>query len=228
MFEGEKMLIPKKPALHDPKNFEDLTSRYELYLDEMVDRLWVVIKTTQAIQTNQVINEYRSVDIDLCYLQIRKAFELIAFSSLLAHRLINRKISKNILTEYHALKIIAYVKKFNPTYFPKPVMQKLADGKVEFVERSGDLGVECLCETEYKNAYKKVCGYHLHANHSYEKDADSYFEEHAKFLNQCAKKTMALMGNHTVNMQNEFILYGCLNVNGTGKPYAKIARRVRA
>jgi hypothetical protein len=217
----------QKYRLIKPKNFQELTDQYERYLDEITDRLWVVKKTSQEVFAKNVINQYRLVDIELCYLQLRMVCECIMFSSLLAHRLVDHSMAKKIETQYHAGTILSYVKRKNPGYFPKPVTIKTAsDGTMDIVEISDHKGVTPITETEFKNIYSRVCGYHLHAKHSYDRDSLESAYIGSIPLGDLAMKFLALIGSHTITLNERFIVFGAINANGIGHPKAIILSRI--
>lgn len=199
--------MKRKAVLIDPQNYQELTTRYEEYLEEIVDRLWVVVNLSSKLLSGQISNEYRNVDIELCYLQVRKSFECTMFAALLAHRLIDRGIPKKLEKEYHAGNIAKYVKRKNPSYFPRPVRPRVdARGVVHLEDLVEHDGVQPLTESEFLQIYSQACGTKLHSDHAYDRDLATHFEGEALELNRIALRTLVLIGTHTVELGAQKIL----------------------
>ncbi|GAB5439549.1 hypothetical protein [Falsiruegeria mediterranea] len=210
----------------NPKKVQHLTDQYEKYLDEITDRLWVVIKTTQESLKENTINEYQQIDFELCVLQLRKALEVTGFLCLLAHRPHYGKYSKRVTKMYEPGKVLKLVKGKNSTYFPVAIeTNKKGKKQIDSSPVSETKMGPVLTEHEYLEAYNKFCGGNMHADHSYTREGKDTSKKMLE-ANLLAKKMMSLLAVHHIIVDQKYLIYAAVN-GPDNRPTATFFSRVR-
>ena len=132
---------------------------------DFMRRIWCridVILLCEADNPNRVsMTGYSRIDIDLCYLQLRKCFELMMFASVLAHESFGHELGKKLRDkEWKPRKIIKQMHLVNPRFYPIPVYEILpATSDTPDLRR---LKGGFLTESDFVQAYGR-CGDWLHA-----------------------------------------------------------------
>ena len=212
-----------------PKNQDELTKRYSRYLEEIVDRTWVVIKLSQKILSGETVNEYTRVDLDLCYLQLRKAMECLAYALSLFHRISKESLSESNLRTYKIGQIFKELEKRNPHFFPKPSKIVEVDGVVQITDREPLPDFPSLTRKQAEDIYSIMCGNELHADHDYNRLDTNSAMERALFLNHAARAVLGLLSYHRVNLDDQYMLVAGISdkKNSEEGAFAQIGFRTR-
>lgn len=198
----------------NPKTIGQLTSQYEKYLDEVVDRLWVIVCTTQEFQQGKITNQYPQIDLDLCVLQLRKALEVVGYMCLLAHRPELGKLPKKLIKSYSPEDILKRLKSGNSQCFPVAVQSVDIEGGVDLQPVTEGAFGPALTEAEFLVAYGKFCGNRLHAKHNYERGTHHSLAKEMSAVRTLALGLMSLLGSHQICVKDKYLLLA--HVNGPG------------
>ena len=108
---------------------------------------------------------YKATNIEVIGLQFRKIFELIALSSLAAHRDLYSRAYSDFAKHWEAAKLLKNVRQLNPDFYPQPVIEEKGDKpgvKSNLRPRDSDY----LTEDELVQAHGR-CGSLMHAANPY-------------------------------------------------------------
>jgi hypothetical protein len=97
----------------------------KLYCDLMEE----VKKRTSEIKgcfDGRVNNLYQATTIECAALQLRKILELIALSSLVAHKKEYAKQYPKFASNWHAERILRDIEKINKDFYPRPIKEVLS------------------------------------------------------------------------------------------------------
>jgi hypothetical protein len=197
--------------LINPKDTDELTDQYCAYLDEIVDRLWVLIDLTRSFDDGVTINQYPQIDVDLCVLQLRKSLEVLGFICMLAHRPEIGKFPKRLKKMYSVEVIVKELKKTNKERFPFAVTLGQNDG---FKRVSSSLMGPVLGEAEFLHAYGRFCGNRIHAGHSYNRENYELHKSEMSEMREFAYKILSLLVGHIINVNRKYIIFARI----TGEP----------
>lgn len=147
--------------------------KYCGYIDQIRQRLTTIQLFTRG---NASLSELGREDYDAEFvaLQLRKILELIAFSSLIANKKIYSKARKEFATDWNAKKILKYLEKVNPNFYPEPIY--LANDNKNGVKHFEYLKDGYLTKKEFVFLYNK-CGKALHALKPFSGSAVINFEK---------------------------------------------------
>lgn len=198
----------------NPKTIGQLTSQYEKYLEEVVDRLWVIQWVSQEFQQGKTTNQYPQIDMELCALQLRKALEVVGYMCLLAHRPELGKLPKKLTNLYSPKDILKRLKSENSQCFPVAIRSVEKEGRADLQPVSEGAFGPVLTEAEFVEAYGKFCGNRLHAKHIYERGTHHSLAKEMSDARALALGLMSLLGSHKINVKEKYLIVG--HVNGPG------------
>lgn len=180
------------------KSLDGAISKYKDYMREIRYRTNVIKKTLRALSDGEPLTGYRESDIELIYLQLRQCLELMMFASLVAHYSHGYELAKKIVDkEYHARKIMAYIRLKNKKFYPKPMAgneEKNSEG--QWLAR--DLEDGYLTEDDFCILYDRTCGKILHAHR-----VSKFNDNHDKLISDAevyTDKLIALLNVHWINI----------------------------
>jgi hypothetical protein len=146
---------------------------------------------------------YLATNIEVIGLQFRKIFELIALSSLAAHRDLYSRAYADFAKHWEATKLLENVRHINPDFYPKPVIEeKTAQPEVKSNLRPRD--PDYLTKDELVQAHGR-CGSLMHAANPYGRGIDY------AFFNRCfpewRAKTINLLNCHQLHVPGDTGFY---------------------
>lgn len=146
------------------------------------------------------ITQHPITDIEFLCLQFRKILELIAFSSLTAHRHEYEEARKSFDRDWKADKILESVKKLNPDFYPMPRKQIINNvtGKVEKLEEITD---SYLTEDKFIEVMK-TCVDFLHAKNPYRETYADLLKLRKKMC-VWRKEIITLLNHHIVQLPDQ-------------------------
>lgn len=165
------------------------------------------------------VNIHRIFDLELCYLQIRKIFELMMFSGLLAQDTAQLRLSKKIHNSYKATEILTHVRKMNPAFFPKAVTYHPDSQTLE--PRLQDLEKPHLREHEFAAIYKRKIDAWMHANKNYDKIDVDYEKEYTEIIS-IHGKVIYLLIHHSIQLPTGDLIIASNYDKHLKKPTASI------
>jgi hypothetical protein len=130
-------------------------------------------------------------------LQFRKIFELIAFGSLLMNLEAYSQAFPDYRSNWELSKIVKNLKKVNPLYYPKPIVEKrsLRPGiKANFRDRKADF----LSAQELVEAHGK-CGDLLHSRNPFKPEMN--YESFWKLFPRWNQRVVNLLTSHTMTVK---------------------------
>jgi hypothetical protein len=136
--------------------------KYCQYLVEINNRMDVMENIFKLKQEGKATNVYYLADLEMCFLQIRKIFELMMFGGLLVQEPSQLILSKRTHKIYKATEILAFVRKKNPGFFPKAVAYNSDSGFLEPRQQTSEQ--PHLTEKEFSEIYRKKIDVWMHAN----------------------------------------------------------------
>lgn len=190
--------------------------KYRGYMREIRYRTAVIDKTLELLEENGSLTGYRETDLELVFLQLRQCLELMLFASVAAHYSYGHSLSgKFVDKEYNATKLLRYIRKANPKFYPSPV-----EIKDEQDENGVLLAVPIadgfLTEGEFCVLYDRTCGRLLHANREPKFGAD--LDELRKSAREYRNKLVRLLNCHWVHLTNETAIRVIMVDSQTGEP----------
>ena len=175
--------------------------RYKVCMNEIKSRTDVIKKFISQSTTTG----YPLTDTESIALQFRKIFELIALSSLVAHKDEYAKHRKSFATDWNVNAIIKLIEKINPQFYPVPTKQILdKNGKVT---QTVNLTEGFLTKEEFLEAIN-TCGDMLHADNPFSpsKDALTVYKKFPEWYD----KTILLLSHHQVQLYDSNYQLWCL------------------
>jgi hypothetical protein len=102
-------------------------------MEEVKQRLLLV----ESVGERSFSTGFPEFDAEFAFLQIRKSLEVIAFSSLIAHRDLYSAAHANFAQHWKAQKLLEAIEKLNPVFYPVPMSDPVlrADGTKHLVPR---------------------------------------------------------------------------------------------
>lgn len=156
------------------------------------------------------------LDAEFVALQLRKVFELIAYSSLCAHRQLFEGIRARIDREDKIAQILKTIKQHHPRFFPIPIRQqpsRTPGAAIEVVDQpSKSLTLDTLIQ-----AHGNVADW-LHSFNPYTTPL-SPTEWHGRFRDLLLQTT-ALLGHHRIILIDHDVELWCLMHAQDGKVHA--------
>jgi hypothetical protein len=174
--------------------------------------MWEVNKRLEVLKSlaSEGINVlYPQVTIETEALQLRKVLELIAYSSLIAHKDLYQSARNDIGKDWHAKRIIKKVSSINPDFYPVPT-KGFYDGKWN------DLRGRFLTIKQFENLYD-ACGDMLHVKNPFSKISKSVFAFH-KRVPKYIEKLEILLDEHRLALPENMGLIHVKSSLGTDNP----------
>ena len=143
------------------------------------------------------------VDTESACLQLRKAFELVAYAAIAPHKTKYQtwrgqvKKNKDFRRDFNGRKILQSLSKINQYSYPRPLMPPVfRDGAWHYELYTG----EYLTKKRYGKIYD-TCGKLLHADNPWGNDKP--YEQFLKKVPECVGLTRALLNIHSIIIQHE-------------------------
>ena len=142
----------------------DETIKYCNYINDVKERISVVQKFTQGKVTLKELGR-DDFDIEFVVIQLRKALEAIAFSSLIANKKVYSEVYKNFAKHWNPKYLLNDLERLNPDFYPVPLNPEFR------ANEKGLKNLECLedgflTKTDFVFLYDK-CGKALHSVNPY-------------------------------------------------------------
>lgn len=140
---------------------------------------------------------YEQTGIESACLQLRMTLELIALGSLVANKDHWTRSLKSMRSAWHAGDIVRELRKINPDFYPKPIIEVPLPGNVQarFEDRTGDF----LTEDDFGGVYGRL-GDILHAHNPLGKPSEVAF--YKKNAPEWLTLIMNLLNSHTIRILN--------------------------
>ena len=174
--------------------------QYAVYMREVKQRTHVVSNVVARYNAGSSLTGYRESDVELAFLQLRKCLELVMFASLVAHYHSGVSLQKRLAEkEWNATKVMAFLARVNPKFFPKPLRRVLEpDGKMSQVHP-----VEgAMTKAEFSKLYDQLCGHYLHASRT-----PAFAGKHETLFNEISiylGKLVTLLNHHWVTVTEDW------------------------
>ena len=157
------------------------------------------------------------------FLQVRHILELIALSSLVAHKTEYASQRKKFRKFNNANDIVGDLRKKNPHFYPEPTSQVIdpESGKVTEVVavKNG-----YLTEQEFCNVLGR-CGDLLHAENPFAKPKEA--DRFLKVVPEWMGKIMSLLSHHQIKLNDSDLqLWVIMNAEKDGRVHASLMKRV--
>ena len=145
---------------------------------------------------------YEATAIESASLQVRKILELIALGSLVANHEAYSKAYTDIENHWDARKILDFLGKINPDFYPRPIVETLLEGPI--VADWNDVPDGFLTKKDFVKVYRK-CGSIAHADNPFGSQIDYtyYRTQIPKWLGQI----VTLLNSHTIRLVGNPNLY---------------------
>lgn len=142
-----------------------------------------------AFSDKKISVMYLQADIEAEALQIRKLLELIAFSSLVAHKPAYESVRETFAKDWHAKRILNKIEKLNPNFYPIPFS---TDRNMHRSNLRGGY----LTRHQFEKLYD-CCGGLLHSKNPFSRVAKSSLSFHAK-VPEYTERIELLLKEHSV------------------------------
>jgi hypothetical protein len=169
--------------------------KYVSVMKEIKLRVEVII----ALSAGRENSVYVPPTLESIGLQFRKCFELIAFASLAANQQQYCAVYADFAKHWEAAKLIKNLKRINPFFYPKPVIEKPTDNPAAshaLADRQGDY----LTESDLIEAHGR-CGVLLHSANPFGSPID--YEFFGTNFQVWLIKIMNLLNNHQIRMPGD-------------------------
>lgn len=156
--------------------------------------MWEADKRLEVLNgfvNKEIHSLYLKATVESEALQIRKTLELIAYSSLIAHKDEYELIRNDISREWHATRILKKVESINPNFYPVPVYG--ASKHAWKLKRGG-----FLTKKQFITLYDR-CGSILHAKNPFSTTSQRALSFHSKVPEYVSRIT-ELLSEHTVKL----------------------------
>jgi hypothetical protein len=172
-------------------NIQDILNRYTVCMTDIKKRTEVIHKfLKKGLTTGYVLT-----DTETIALQFRKIFELIALSSLVAHKDKYSEVRTSFATDWNVNGIIKTIEKINPNFYPIATKQNF-DEKGKVIS-TVNITEGFLTQTEYLDAIN-ICSDMLHSENPFSQKKD--FVSIYKLFPDWYKKTITLLNHHQVQL----------------------------
>jgi hypothetical protein len=142
---------------------------------------------------------YMATNMEVIGLQFRKIFELIALSSLAAHRDLYSQAYADFTKHWEATMLLKNVRQLNPDFYPRPIIEEEASQpgiKSNWRDRAADY----LTEDELIGAHGR-CGSLMHAANPYGRGIDYAFFDRS--FPEWRTKTTNLLSCHLLRIPGD-------------------------
>lgn len=172
----------------------------------------------EAEKRLEVLNGFIKGEINSLYLlatiesealQLRKLLELIAYASLISHKVAYKMIKDDISKDWHAKRILRQVEKLNPYFYPIPT-NGVKNGKWNTL-RGG-----FLTRNQFESLYDK-CGVVLHTKNPFSKISQHSLSFHRR-VPEHVVRIEKLLSEHRVRLAGTEDEIHVLVQFFTGKP----------
>ncbi|MXW13717.1 MAG: hypothetical protein F4065_02475 [Rhodothermaceae bacterium] len=182
-------------------NPQEASKQYGHFMRRIWYRIDVISRCRANSEYSKLMTGYSHVDVDLCYLQLRKCFELMMFASVLAHDSFGHELGKKILNkEWKPGKIIEKMRQVNPDFYPIPIHE--TSSGTSGARKSERLKDGFLTELEFAQAYGH-CGDWLHAKREDPyRDLDMCWQK----IQNYETKLVRLLKHHFILLTDSLIL----------------------
>lgn len=201
-------------------NPQEAIDQYGHFMRRIWSRIDVIVLCGTNNPSSMSVTGYPHVDIDLCYLQLRKCFELMMFASVLAHESFGHELDKRLREkEWKPKEIIRRMRQVNPQFYPVPVRETPP-------ATSGARNLEWLkdgflTESEFVKAYGR-CGDWLHAKRKYPyEDLEICWQG----ITSYTTKLVRLLKCHLIHLTDNLILEAKMPENLSGEVEVIISER---
>lgn len=164
--------------------------------------------------SREVIPDF--IRVELLVMQIRKILEIIALSSMVANEKDYLETYDKIEKHYHAKKILRFVKKLNPDFYPKPVSHTKTGDSTHHLEWKNEQDGSYLTIKEFEKLYDR-CGALMHAHNPYSAPKD--YAEYESSIRKWMTKIEGLLHAHVIKLVNDNNYYLIHMNSPDGKPH---------
>jgi hypothetical protein len=153
------------------------------------------VSVADTVFAGKIDTKHRDLNAELIFLNLRKALEEIAFSSLSANRERYSAARAGFATEWNARRMLGYVEKVNPNFYPIPVKppQETTPGR-KFFDRVTD---GFLTKEDFTTLYDGSAEV-LHCRNPYAPGEPSIDVKYA--VDQWSRRIKALLSWHFVQL----------------------------
>jgi len=159
--------------------------RRQFAIDEILDGS----KTTSFKYTN----------VEFIALQFRKIFELVILATLASHQHLFEGLARKLAKEWQVTKIVAIVKRKNPSFYPQPIDRAPA-AKQDIKDEWKPIKSDFLTLDELVEAHGKIGGL-MHANNPYHEER--LLTEIEILFPMWREKLIRLLNNHFIKFPDE-------------------------
>ena len=194
------------------KSPEKALEIYSSFMQEIKHRVNVISRALGQYSAGSSLTGYRESDIEICLLQLRKCLELVMFASIVAHYHRGIELQQKLVSnEWNATKIMKYLGRINPEFFPKALTRS--------TEKVGDapvmMAVEgAMTQDEFGILYDRVCGKYLHASRNRD-----FLDDHKRLLEEISVwlvKLTKLLNSHWVKVDEKIVFAVLMQTDTTG------------
>jgi hypothetical protein len=153
--------MPAEPTQTSAPKLRSDPALYAEYMNEIKWRLKFLDEI--VLQKKE---KFETIEIENAALQMRMIFELIALSTIAAHRDAFERRRKDLLKDWNLSRIVKAVRKLNEKFFPVPIEERLISYEAFDAIDSVPIQVNSLSEVELVEFHGK-CGDMLHAKNRY-------------------------------------------------------------
>lgn len=146
---------------------------------------------------------YEATAIESIYLQFRKILELVAMGSLVANKKVMTEAYENIEKSWNAEYILKDIKRLNPEFYPKPILEKQSSTP-EVVSDWEDRGDDYLTQKEFVKLYKRA-GAIAHADNPLGKKTN--YGSYKSQILVWRQKIMNLLNSHQIRLVGDENIY---------------------
>ena len=159
------------------------------------------------------------IRVELLVMQIRKILEIIALASMVANEKEYLAAYDRIEKHYHAKKILQFVEKLNPDFYPKPVSHTKTGDSTHHLELKIDQAGDHLTRKEFERLYDR-CGALMHAHNPYSKPKN--YAEYESSIREWMTKIEGLLHAHVIKLVNDSNYYLIHMNSPDGRPHGFI------
>jgi hypothetical protein len=153
--------------------------------------------------SGQLHSKYPASTIETIGLQFRKVFELIAFSSLAAHRELYSRVYSDFQKHWEAAKLLKNLRRMNSNFYPEPLIEvpsSIPGVKNDLRNRNHDY----LTEGDLITAHGR-CGSLLHAANPFGRGID--YNYYKQSFPEWLTKIINLLNCHKVHLPGDTDFY---------------------
>lgn len=168
------------------------------------------------------LSGYRETAIEFCFLQFRKCLELMMYAGVVTHCAEGIKLQNNIVNnEYNATKMLKFLRRANPSFYPRPVKGGIKNKDIRTVDGLSD---GFLTQQEFCRLYDQICGGLLHAKRrdQFEGKHGEYFIEIELWLS----KHKTLLNHHWIHITEKIAIAVVMRSDVNGKVHVALLEKV--